>query len=221
MKYSELVNELNALAEEPFRIFQTKIVNPRNQKIIGVRTPVLRGLVKKYRAEWQTLLSFPDEYYEVTFVKLNAAALLPYDEFLPCVETCVKSIENWAICDTFKAKCIGKNRDGFLPYIRKFLCGGEFEARYALVTLLSFYVEKRYLPVIFECLTVCDCSLYYVHMAAAWLTAEVLIKEYDGGLAFLKEGKLPAATHNKAIQKARESYRLTAAQKEELTRLKR
>ena len=221
MKYSELVDELYALAEEPFRAFQTRIVNPRQQKIIGVRTPVLRSLVKKYQADWQTLLTFSDEYYEVTFIKLNAVAKLPYEKFLNCEETCVKSIENWAICDTFKAACLKKHRDDFLPYIRKFLTGEEFTARYALVTLLSFYVEEQYLPFIFECLEKCNCEQYYVHMAAAWLTAEVLIKNYESGVAFLKAERLPAATHNKAIQKARESFRLTAAQKEELVGLKR
>lgn len=221
MRYSELIDELNSLAEEDFCAFQKKIVNPQRQKIIGVRTPVLRGLVKKYKAEWKTLLTFPDDYYEVTFIKLNAVALLPYEEFCSCVEECVGCIENWAICDTFKAACIKKRRDDFLPYIRKFLSGEEFSVRYALVTLLSFYVEKKYLSFLFESLSSCNCGPYYVHMAAAWLTAEILIKEYADGIAFLKRETLPVATHNKAIQKARESFRLTATQKEELIALKR
>ena len=61
---------------------------------------------------------------------------------------------------------------------------------------------------------------YYVHMAVAWLTAEILIKEYEEGVVLLKEGFLPVKTHNKAIQKAIESYRLTHEQKEYLRSLK-
>lgn len=221
MLYSELVDELHILADEKFRMFQTGIVKPKKQKIIGVRTPVLRDLVKKYKADVALLLTFPDEYYEVTFIKLNAAATLPYKEFCDCVRECVKSIENWAVCDTFKPKCISLHRDEFLSYIDEFLTGGEFPARYALVTLLHFYVEKKYLPAIFSRLRNCDLNPYYVHMAAAWLTAEVLVKEYADGVNFLKSGALPIVTHNKAIQKARESFRLTAEQKTELAGLKR
>lgn len=221
MEYSQLIDELFSLRDEDFAAFQKRIVNSPNQKIIGVRTPVLRNLVKKYKGEYRTLITFPDEYYEVTFIKLNAVALLPYEEFIPLVGLCVKSIDNWAICDTFKAKCIKKHRDEFLPYIRKFLLGGEFEQRYALVTLLSFYVEEEYLPLIFESLEKCDRTPYYTYMAAAWLLAEVLVKNYQAGLAYLKKNTLDKRTHNKAIQKARESFRLSAEQKQELNLLKR
>ncbi len=221
MQYSELVAELFALRDEKFAEFQEKIVNPRAQKVIGVRTPVLRRLVKKYRGAWQELLAFPDEYYEVTFVKLNAAALLPREDLLAVLDACVNAIENWALCDTFAPKCLAKHREEFIPYIEKYLAGGEFSQRFALVTLLSFYMEESYLPLVFDSLQKCDTAPYYTHMGAAWLLAEVLVKFYAAGVAFLKEERLDRRTHNKAIQKARESFRLSAAQKEELLLLKR
>ena len=220
MEYSKLIEELYALRDEGFALFQRRIVNPRAQKIIGVRTPILRQLVKKYKGEYQTLLSFSEEYYEVAFIKLNAVALLPYEKFITVVGFCVQSIENWAICDTFKARCIQKHREEFLPYIYQFLRREEFEQRYALVTLLSFYVEEKYLFVIFDCIKTANRMPYYTYMAAAWLLAEVLIKHYPAGVAFLKQNLLDKRTHNKAIQKARESYRLSREQKEELLALK-
>jgi 3-methyladenine DNA glycosylase AlkD len=219
MEYSALLEELNSLTEEEYAAFQRKIVASKGQKILGVRTPVLRRLVKKYRSEYKTLMTFPDEYYEVTFLKLNAVALLPYEEFIKYVEPCVNCIENWATCDTFKANCLKTHREEFIPYLYKFLQGGEFARRYALNTLLYFYIEEKYLPLVFKLLTSCDLAPYYTHMAAAWLTAEVLIKYYPQGLEFLKEGKLPPKTHNKAIQKARESFRLSDERKEELHKL--
>lgn len=221
MNYSELVSELNGLSEEEFRIFQTRMVNSKGQTILGVRTPVLRKLVKKYKDNVEELLRFPDEYYEVTFIKLNVLALQPYPVFLSHVEECVASIDNWAICDTFKGKYIKKNEKEFLPYVQKFLSGGEFFQRYALVTLLSFYCKEEYLPVIFDSMERADKELFYVHMAVAWLMAEVLVKCYTQGLDYLKENKLPQKTHNKAIQKAKESFRLTGEQKEELSSLVR
>ncbi len=221
MTYLQLVDELYSLQDKEFALFQTRIVNSKNQKIIGVRTPVLRRLVQKYKEEYQTLLTFPDEYYEVTFLKLNAVALLPYEDFLPLVKICVKSIDNWAICDTFKARCIQKNKENFLPYIREFLKGDEFEQRYALVTLLSFYMEEKYLPLVFESIENSDRKPYYTYMAAAWLLAEVLVKYYEAGVQFLQKNRLDIRTHNKAIQKARESFRLTIEQKQTLNALKR
>ncbi|MBP5242361.1 MAG: DNA alkylation repair protein [Clostridia bacterium] len=221
MEYSKLIDELFSYREEEFAAFQARIINSPKQKIIGVRTPVLRKLVKKYKGDYAALSAFPDEYYEVTFIKLNVAALLPYEKFVLCVEDCVNSIDNWATCDTFKARCIATHREEFLPYIRKFLTGGEFFTRYALVTLLSFYVEEKYLPEIFTALKGADLQPYYAHMGAAWLLAEVLVKEYDAGVEFLKQGAMPARTHNKAIQKAKESFRLTKEQKDKLNGLKR
>lgn len=222
MEYSALLDELKSYRDEEYAAFHRKIVCSRNQEILGVRTPVLRRLVRKYADQWQTLLTFPDDYYDVTFLKLNAVALLPYDEFIEHVDACVACIENWAICDMFKAKCIESHRDEFLPYITKFAADErEFVQRYALVTLLGYCPQEKYLPFIFETLEGRNYSLYYVHMAGAWLLAEVLVWQYDAGLAYLKENRLSVRTHNKAIQKARESYRLTAEQKAELFSLRR
>jgi hypothetical protein len=57
-------------------------------------------------------------------------------------------------------------------------------------------------------------------MAVAWLIAEILVNDYEYGVGLLQEKALPAKTHNKAIQKAIESYRLTNEQKETLRSLK-
>ena len=221
MQYFQLIEELNRHKDQKFADFQQKIINPRAQKIIGVRTPLLRTLVKKYKDEYQTLAAFCDEYYEVTFLKLNVLALLEYEELLHYLPDAVKSIENWALCDTFKPKCIAKNREAFLPYLEKYLTGDEFSARFALVTLLNFYVEKSYLPFIFNALQTCDKTPYYAYMGASWLLSEVLVKHFLDGVEFLQKNTLDIRTHNKAIQKARESYRLSQEQKELLKTLKR
>lgn len=221
MNYSEFLTDLNGYAEADFAAFQRKLISTK-QEILGVRTPRLRKIAKEYSAHFQEIFFFPDDIYEVTFVKLAMAAKLPYETFLSYVEPCVAKIDNWATCDTFKAKCIQTRREEFLPIFENlFRHGGEFYERYVLVTLLSFYVEDRYLPIIIEYIKRANVAEYYVHMAAAWLTAEILVKAYDRGVAFLQQGALDKKTHNKAIQKAIESYRLTIEQKERLRSLKR
>lgn len=222
MLYESLLNDLRENEDIEYREFHRRLLNNPRIDVIGVRVPVLRKIAKKYQGDVTELLSLPDEYYEVTFVKLCAASCLPYERFTEVVDECVARIDNWATCDCFSPKCIKKHREEFLPYVAKYLSDGrEFYQRFALTTLLSFYVEEPYLGYIFDCLNTCDASLYYVHMAAAWLTAEILVKYFDRGTEFLKKSTLDKKTHNKAIQKATESFRLSEEQKIFLKGLKR
>lgn len=219
--YEELLQELKANAEPTYAAFHKRLLKNEKLNVLGVRVPTLRKTAKKYSARIDELLALPDDYYEVTFIKLQAAAFLPWEEFINYVDKCVSLIDNWATCDCFSAKCIAKHREEFLPFVDKYLRGGEFYQRYALTVLLSFYMEERWLGLIFSSVLGADTSLYYVHMAAAWLIAEVLVKFYDKGVEFLNSGALDIKTHNKAIQKACESYRLTKEQKDFLRGLKR
>lgn len=220
--YEELLTELNLLAEPEYAAFHKRLLKNDKINVLGVRVPTLRKIAKRYKNAIDPLLCFDDEFYEVTFIKLQAVALLPWEEFIKHVDECVSLIDNWATCDCFAPKCIGGRKDEFLPYIRKYTDdGGEFSQRFALTTLLHFYVEEKYLQIIADTVRKSNRDLYYVHMAAAWLIAEVLVKYYDNGVEFLKLNELDIKTHNKAIQKACESYRLTKEQKDFLRGLKR
>lgn len=220
--YEKLLTGLKANADPAYAQFHKRLLKNDDINVIGVRIPVLRKIAKEYADCRAELFALPDEFYEVTFIKLTVASMLPYGEFIKVVDGCVALIDNWASCDCFKAVCIKKHRDEFIPFIKAYLgVNAEFYQRYALVTLLNFYVEEQYLGLISESVKKADTRYYYVHMAAAWLIAEVVVKNYGAGVEFLKSGALDPKTHNKAIQKARESYRLTDGQKEELKGLKR
>lgn len=220
MTYSEFIDKILPFAEKDFACFQRKLIFT-DRKILGVRTPILRKLAKELVDSVEDLLSFPDEYYETIFITLTAVSLLPYEQFLLYVERCVALMDNWALCDGFKGKCIKKNKDAFLNVLEGlFNKGGEYFERYVLVVFLTEYVEEKYLPLIKSYMRRSNTQYYYVHMAVAWLTAEILVKENAEGINILKEGFLPQKTHNKAIQKAIESYRLTHEQKEYLRSLK-
>lgn len=222
MNYSELLTELKSMASSAYSQFQLKLLNNPSLNVLGVSVPNLRKIARKFKGVEDELLSFPDDYYEVTFLKLAAVANLPYESFILRLDRCVNLMDNWATCDCFSAKCIKEHKDDFIPYIEKYLSEQrEFSQRFALTTLLSFYVEEKYLDYIFSCCVRADTSWYYVHMAVAWLIAEVLAKHYDRGVEFLNKEFLTIKTHNKAIQKAKESYRLTPEQKINLNNLKR
>ncbi len=220
--YEALLARLRGHEDRTYRDFHKNLLKNEKIKVIGVRVPILRKLAKEYKGEIDVLLSFPDEFYEVTFLKCAAAGLLPYEKFIAYIDRLVPLLDNWATCDCFSAPCIKKHKGEFLPYIEKYFeSDGEFMRRYALVTLLHYYVEREYLSLIFAYLRRCGDEPYYVVMAGAWLLAEVLVKFYDAGVDFLRERCLSAPLTNKAIQKARESFRLTPACKEELLRFKK
>lgn len=220
MSYDELLAQLQSLAEKEFADYQRRLI-PTECVILGVRTPALRQIAKEWYGEEDLLLSFPNDYYEIRFLKLAVVANFPYMLFFRYVERVVPIIDNWALCDSFRPKCAAENLDTFLPYIEKFFAeGSEFYVRYALVMLLSFYVKEEYLSLLIDYLKRTNTQPYYVHMAAAWLTAEVLVKAFETGVTILKDGILDVKTHNKAIQKALESFRLNKKQKARLRALK-
>ena len=222
MEYSKLINILSEYQEETFALFQRRLI-PTNQTILGVRTPKLREISKMlYKTtDIEEIMRYPDEYYEVTFINLTIVSFLPYGTFIKHVEKCVDLIDNWATCDSFKPKCILKNKREFLPVLDSlFEKGTQFSVRFALVTLLFGYMEEEYLPLIRSYIEKADTKPYYIYMAVAWLVAEILVKHYEYGVELLKGNVLDNKTHNKSIQKAIESYRLTNGQKEYLRSLK-
>lgn len=209
--YEEALARLKSHCDREYAAFHSRLLKNENIRLIGVRTPVLRKLAKEWKGEVDTFLIFPDEYYEITFLKCALVGALKYEEFIRRVDKVVPLLNNWAACDMFDAPCIKKHREEFLPFIKKYLQSDrEFTVRYGLVTLLHHYVDEEHLPLIFTSVRELKKDDYYIMMGAAWLVAEVLVKYFDEGVRFLQEGSLPKATHNKAIQKALESYRISS-----------
>lgn len=223
MEYSHLITELNAAMEQDpaYVEFQKKILVTKKE-IIGVRTPELRKIVKKHRGEYYAFKPFPDDIYEVDFIKVCLAGYLSYGEIVKELPEMIKYMDTWALTDTFSSPETKKNREDFKRYIDRYISDkNDFARRIALVILLKYYVDEENIPYALDCVKGCDCAPYYVSMAAAWLVAEIIIKDYPVGKEFLKGNSIDKPTHNRAIQKCRDSFRLTALQKEELKALKR
>ena len=228
--YAEVIAELAAMRDEKYRAFNERIVNIPQSKIVGVRMPLLRdygkGLVKGEGFDLDALLAFPNDVYEIRLLKCFAVGYtkMSFPEKVKYIERCVPFIDGWAVCDLFCStlKEIAKHREEFLPHIEAYIAlGTEFSQRFGYILLLGCYMAEEYLPRIFTLLEQAHTQYYYTHMGAAWLIAEVLVKFYERGVSFLQTTALDAKTVNKAIQKARESYRLTDEQKNFLKLLKK
>ena len=142
------------------------------------------------------------------------------------IEDFVPKIDNWAICDVFCAglKITKKYKEDMWDFIQTYLKSkNEFYLRFAIVMILDFYIEEEYLERNFEIFNNVRSDKYYVQMAIAWAISICLIKYYDKTIKYLKskECKLDNFTYNKLLQKARESYRISKEQKEELQKMKK
>ncbi len=227
--YEETLAELSAMKDEKYRVFNERIVNVPSGTSIGVRTPMLRDYAKKFVKRedfsFDELFQWPNDFYEIRLLKCLCVGYVkvPFAEKEELIEKCLPVIDGWGVCDLFCStlKEVKKHREEFLPNIERYIAmGTEFSQRFGYILLLGCYMEEEYLPAIFRLLREAKTQYYYTYMGAAWLLAEVLVKFYGEGVRYLKEGTLDGRTKNKAIQKARESFRLTDEQKNYLKSLK-
>lgn len=224
----EIRAALLAQAEADYAAFHKKLCPDTHYTILGVRLPRQRAIAKQAaKGDWQGLLGRwqPEAYEEIIVYGLVIAyAKAPLAEKLARLSVLLPKLDCWAqtdsIAPTFRFK------ESELPEVWDFaqtcladsLC---YTRRFGLIFMLDYFLIPDYLPKVCKIVQNVQDDRYYVRMAAAWLVAEIAAKDYDAALSILKEDRLDDFTHNKAIQKARESYRLTPAQKEELKTLKR
>lgn len=222
--------DLIKLVDDKYKEFHSNLC-PGTNNILGVRVPVLRDYAKKISRNnnLEELLKIIDnEYYEEIMLQGMLIGLeknISFKKLERYINTFVPKIDNWAICDNFCAglKITKQYKKEMYELIKKYLkANNEFEIRFAVVMLLDYYVEEKYLKENFEMFNKIKSDKYYVKMAVAWAISICLIKYYDETFEYLKNNKsLDTWTYNKAIQKAIESYRITNECKQELVRVKR
>ena len=224
---TEIQKTLFEMQDTGYREFHSKLIPETDkEKIIGVRTPVLRKFAKQIYGTPEAdkvLKSLPHKYYEED--NLHAFLLeqiCDYDKLISELDKFLPYIDNWATCDMMKPK-IFKNH---LPELKE-QCFEWIESehtytvRFGVVMLMTHYLENESDISIPERISRIRSEEYYIRMAVAWYFATALAKQYDAVLPFIENHKLDQWTHNKAIQKARESYRISPEQKNYLIKLKR
>lgn len=222
----ELQRRLFELQDLKYKEFQCKLmptVNP--EAVIGVRTPDLRKLAKDYSKTPEAiefLKVLPHTYYEennlhgflIEMIKDYDAAVAAVDAFLPY-------IDNWATCDLISPKAFKKHLPELYEKIKAWLKSGKtYTVRFGIGMLMSFYLDKNFKPEMLELVASVRSEEYYINMMIAWYFATALAKQYDAALPYIQEQRLDKWTHNKAIQKAIESYRISDESKVYLRTLK-
>lgn len=219
---------LESMAEPSNGDFVARLIPTlQRDKILGVRTPRLRALAKeihKQQAVRDAFLSqLPHHYLEENHLhgflleqeKDLDKALLLTEAFLP-------HVDNWATCDTFSPRVFKKHTQKVYPYVLKWMESGHtYTVRYAMGLMMSNYLEEAFTKDMPFLVASVQSEEYYIRMMQAWYLATALHKQWDAALPVLLKELLPCWTHNKAIQKAVESRRITPAQKDYLRTLKR
>ena len=219
-----IVETLFSMQDLKYRDFHSALMpTVDKEKVIGVRVPALRKFAKSIygtpEAE-EFLHSLPHTYYEENnlhafLIELNGN----YDETLLLLEEFLPHIDNWATCDMLTPKCFKKHLTDE-KCIEWMNSAHPYTVRFGIEMLMKFFLDEKFSPEYLELVASVRSEHYYVKMMIAWYFATALSKQYESTIPIFNDKLLPVWEHNKAIQKAVESLRITKDQKELLKNLK-
>ena len=226
MLMTQLQNRLFELSDAEYAAFQSKLApNIAPDKFIGVRVPALREFAKEFSKSPECaefLNTLPHEYYDENL--LHSILLEKVKDYKGCmelVERFLPYVDNWAVCDTLRPKVFAKHRAELLPKLREWTASDKtYTCRFGIDMLMTHYLDDAFQPEYPELVASVRSDEYYVRMMAAWYFATALAKQWDAVIPYIENRRLDKWTHNKAIQKAVESYRITAEQKTYLRSLR-
>ena len=222
----EIRRSLFDLQDIKYRDFQAKLIPGKDtEMMIGVRTPELRKLAKqmlKREEIGEFLRDLPHRYFDED--QLHAFIVSGIKEYGKCMEELVRFlpfVDNWATCDQMSPGVFKKHKPELLAEIREWL-GSEhtYTVRFGIGMLMQYFLDEDFDPAYPELVAGVHSEEYYVNMMIAWYFATALAKQYDAVRPFIEGRRLDPWTHNKTIQKAVESYRISDEQKEYLRSLK-
>ena len=222
----EIQEELYKLQDLKYRDMQVRIIpTVAPERLIGVRTPALRSYAKELlkRDDIGSFLGkLPHDYFDED--QLHAfiiSGIKDYDKCLSEVDKFLPYVDNWATCDQMSPKVFKKHRKELLDSIRKWIVSDKtYVIRFAVGMLMEHFLDEDFDLEYPKMVAALRSEEYYVNMMTAWYFATALAKQYDQVLPFIENRALDTWTHNKAIQKSVESYRITPEQKEYLKQLK-
>ena len=226
MSVDKIVKILFQNQDLKYRDFHSSLVpNVEKERFIGVRTPVLRKLAKEMVKDGSYkdfIKELPHYYYEENTLHSCILSLLKdLDELINELDNFLPYIDNWATCDLLRPKAFEKDQKRILDKVKEWIHTKDiYSIRFGIVTLLSFYLDEFFCKEINEIVLNIKSDDYYVNMAIAWYFSYALIKQYDMTIDIFKMYKLDKWVHNKSIQKAIESFRISDDKKIYLRSLK-
>lgn len=226
MIIDEIREELHKHQDLKYRDLQIKILpSVKSEAIIGVRTPELRSYAKELAKRddiHEFLKDLPHKYFDED--QLHAFILSGMKDYEKCIaetEAFLPYVNNWATTDQMSPKVFKRHRTELLKHVNKWIKSKKtYTIRFGIGMLMEHFLDEDFDIKYPEIVAKIRSDEYYVNMMIAWYFATALAKQYDAVLPFIENKKLDTWTHNKAIQKSVESYRITPEQKTYLKTLK-
>lgn len=223
----EIREKLLELADEEYKKFHSKLC-PSKKEILGVRVPILRAYARELaNDDWKKYLDEAcDKYYEEIMLQgmVIGQVKAPIEEIFEALDVFVPKIDNWAVCDITCSglKIFKKHREKVWEYIKKFLNSKkEFEIRFAIIILLDYFLDDKYIDKVLEILDGIKHDAYYVKMGVAWTISVAYVKYPIDTMRYLKNNNLDDWTYNKVLQKITESTRVEGKVKDRIRDMKR
>ena len=222
----EILDELFRFKDEKYLDFQAALIPTQDKNlVIGVRTPLLRQYAKKLQKSGlykEFFKELPHTYFEEN--QLHAfiiSEMKDYDECIKALEEFLPYVDNWATCDQLTPKALKKHLPELYIKIKDWVKSGQtYKIRFAIKCLMSYYLEDEFKLEYPKLVASIRSEEYYVNMMISWYFATALAKQWEDTLPFIEGHILSDWCHKKTIQKARESFRISAEQKEYLKGLK-
>ena len=195
------------------------------ERFLGVRLPALRKLTKELRGTPEAedfLHALPHETVDEDILHaMLLSELRDYDAALAALEAFLPYVDNWSVCDTLRPAAVKKRLGEFEKKIDEYLSSDQpYTQRFGIEMLMSYYLGEAFRPSQLSRVAAIRSEHYYVRMMQAWYFATALAKQYDSAIRVLEEKTLERWTHNKTIQKAIESFRVSEEHKAYLKTLK-
>ncbi|MBR3720155.1 MAG: DNA alkylation repair protein [Clostridia bacterium] len=225
--YQSFLQFLKTQKDEKYKEFHSSLVLDSKYEMIGIRVPIMRKIAKEIaKTNIEEFLQYAqDNYYEEVMIQgLVISSIKDEEIFNKYFKEYINEIDNWALCDTFcsSIKIVEKYEDKyFKEAVKMSLNKKEFISRIGIVMILGHFVNEKNLETIFETLNQIESDKFYINMAEAWLVCEMYIHFPKETNAFLQGNNLNKFTHNKAISKIHDSYRVSKEEKEYLNTLRR
>lgn len=222
---TEIQKFLFSQYDKKYRDFTLPLIPTVDEKtVIGVRLPILKKYAKDLdeKSKNDFLDSLPHEYHEENILHAFILSnIKDYDLFVKRVDAFLPCVTNWSVCDTLCNKHLNKYKDRLIVDVYKWLKSKEiYRVRYAVKCLMNYYLEDDFKEEYIQRVAEIKLDDYYVKMMVAWYLATGLAKNYNQFVKAIEENRFDSVTHNKAIQKAVESYRVSDEHKQYLKTLK-
>lgn len=225
-KKIDIIDSLYAAQDVAYKDFNSKLIpNISLDLFIGVRTPILRKMARDMvkSGEYKDFISkLPHKYFEenqlhafiISEIKDFDIAVNEVSRFLPY-------IDNWATCDQMSPKVFAKNPNKLLPHIKKWIKSKDvYTVRFGVLGLMRYFLDEKFDIKYVNIVADINSDEYYINMMRAWYFATAAAKHFEKVLPYFKFGRIDEWTRKHAIQKAVESYRISAKNKETLRKMR-